>query len=253
MATRSSIRSSKAVPAASAAPAAPAPAAARTQRTDGNTTRLHILETAGQLFAERGFAESTSKEICTRAGTNMAAVNYHFGSRDGLYEAVLVEAHRQLVSIDELVGLASAPTDPRLKLRALLTHLIEMGGQPKAPWGFRVVLREALSPSPAMPVMIRQAVLPKAKLLRGLIGAIMGLPEDHPSVQRSLLFTVLPCIVLMVAPKDLGNKVLPAVKDTGALADDLMRYVLAGLEAVAAQARPAAPAGAPAAKAGKRR
>ena len=79
----------------------------RTQRTDGNTTRLHILETAGQLFAERGFAEATSKEICTRAGTNMAAINYHFNGRDGLYEAVLIEAHRQLVSIDELVSLAS--------------------------------------------------------------------------------------------------------------------------------------------------
>jgi AcrR family transcriptional regulator len=173
MATRSSSRSSS------------TPAAARTQRTDGNTTRLHILETAGQLFAERGFAEATSKEICTRAGTNMAAINYHFNGRDGLYEAVLIEAHRQLVSIDELVSLASVPTDPRLKLRAFLTHLIEMGSQPKAPWGFRVVLREALSPSPAMPVMIKQAVLPKAKLLRGLLGAIMGLPDDHPSVQRS--------------------------------------------------------------------
>src|SRR5690349_14132568 len=89
--------------------------ASRTQRPDGSTTRQHILETAGQLFAERGFAESTSKEICTRAGTNMAAVNYHFGSRDGLYEAVLIEAHRQLVSMDELITLASEAGDPRLK------------------------------------------------------------------------------------------------------------------------------------------
>jgi AcrR family transcriptional regulator len=222
---------------------------ARAQRTDGNTTRLHILETAGQLFAERGFAEATSKEICTRAGTNMAAINYHFNGRDGLYEAVLIEAHRQLVSVDELVSLASVPTDPRLKLRAFLTHLVELGSQPKAPWGFRVVLREALSPSPAMPVMIKRAVLPKAKLLRGLIGGIMALPDDHPSVQRALLFTVLPCIVMMVAPKDLGNKVLPALKDTKALADDLMRYVLAGLDAVAKEAKAAAPP----ATAGKRR
>jgi AcrR family transcriptional regulator len=222
---------------------------ARAQRTDGNTTRLHILETAGQLFAERGFAEATSKEICTRAGTNMAAINYHFNGRDGLYEAVLIEAHRQLVSVDELVSLASVPTDPRLKLRAFLTHLVELGSQPKAPWGFRVVLREALSPSPAMPVMIKRAVLPKAKLLRGLIGGIMALPDDHPSVQRALLFTVLPCIVMMVAPKDLGNKVLPALKDTKALADDLMRYVLAGLDAVAKEAKAAAPS----ATAGKRR
>ena len=212
---------------------------ARTQRTDGNTTRLHILETAGQLFAERGFAEATSKEICTRAGTNMAAINYHFNGRDGLYEAVLIEAHRQVVSIDELASLASASSDPRLKLRAFLTHLIEMGSQPKAPWGFRVVLREALSPSPALPMMIKRAVLPKAKLLRGLLGAIVGLPDDHPAVQRALLFTVLPCIVMMVAPKDLGNKVLPALKDTHALADDLMRYVFAGLDAVAKEAKAA--------------
>jgi TetR/AcrR family transcriptional regulator, regulator of cefoperazone and chloramphenicol sensitivity len=222
----------------------------RTQRTDGNTTRLHILETAGQLFAERGFAEATSKEICTRAGTNMAAINYHFNGRDGLYEAVLIEAHRQLVSIDELVSLASVQTDPRLKLRAFLTHLVELGSQPKAPWGFRVVLREALSPSPAMPVMIQRAVLPKAKLLRGLIGEIMALPGDHPTVQRALLFTVLPCIVMMVAPKDLGNKVLPALKDTQALADDLMRYVFAGIDALMKEAKASAPA---ASRAGKRR
>jgi TetR/AcrR family transcriptional regulator, regulator of cefoperazone and chloramphenicol sensitivity len=225
-------------------------AAARTPRTDGSTTRLHILETAGQLFAERGFAESTSKEICTRAGTNMAAVNYHFGSRDGLYEAVLIEAHRQLVSMDELVSLASVPTDPRLKLRAFLTHLIELGSQPKAPWGFRVVLREALSPSPALPVLIRQAVLPKAKLIRGLIGGIMGLPDDHPSVQRAMLFVVLPCIVMTVAPKNLRNEVLPALKNTEGLADDLMRYVFAGLDAIAKEAKASAPA---TATAGKRR
>ena len=222
--------------------------ATRTPRTDGNTTRLHILETAGRLFAAQGFAQSTSKEICTRAGTNMAAINYHFGGRDGLYEAVLIEAHRQLVSLDELMALSMESTDARLKLRAFLTHMVEMSAQPKAPWGFRVVLREALSPSPAMPAMIQRAVLPKAKLLRGIIGEIMGLPGDHPSVQRSLLLTVLPCLVMTVAPKDLSSKVLPALKDTQALADDLMRYVLAGLDAVAQDAKAAEPT-----TAGKRR
>ncbi|MGJ3704117.1 TetR/AcrR family transcriptional regulator [Variovorax sp. AFSI2.2] len=252
MASRSS--STRSFGASAPAPRQAAARIPRTSRTDGSTTRLHILETAGQLFAERGFAESTSKEICTRAGTNMAAVNYHFGSRDGLYEAVLIEAHRQLVSIDELVSLASAAADPRLKLRAFLTHLIEMGSQPKAPWGFRVVLREALSPSPAMPVLIRRAVLPKAKLIRGLVGGIMGLPDDHPSVQRALLFTVLPCIVMTVAPKNLRNEVLPALKNAEGLADDLMRYVFAGLDALAVEARALAP-GTTAAKttAGKRR
>jgi hypothetical protein len=111
-----------------------------------------------------------------------------------------------------------------------------------------VVLREALSPSPAMPVMIRQAVLPKAKLIRGLVGAIMGLPDDHPSVQRAMLFVVLPCIVMTVAPRNLRNDVLPALKDAEGLADDLMRYVFAGLDAMAKEAKAPAPA-----TAGKRR
>lgn len=221
--------------------------ATRTPRADGSTTRLHILETAGRLFAAQGFAETTSKEICTRAGTNMAAINYHFGGRDGLYECVLVEAHKQLVSLDELMELAGASTDPRLKLGAFITHMAEMSGQPKAPWGFRVVLREALSPSPAMPALIQRAVLPKAKLLRGIVGDVMGLPGDHPAVQRSMVFSVLPCLVMMVAPKDLSSRVLPAVKDTSALAQDLVRYVLAGLDAVAkdVKASKAAAPGAP--------
>ena len=50
----------------------------RAQRSDGRSTRAVVLEAAGKVFAERGFAEATSKEICERAGTNGAAVNYYF-------------------------------------------------------------------------------------------------------------------------------------------------------------------------------
>src|ERR1700754_2255741 len=45
----------------------PASRRARSPRPDGVATRQHLLEIAGQLFAERGFADTTSKEICERA------------------------------------------------------------------------------------------------------------------------------------------------------------------------------------------
>src|SRR6516164_6640152 len=86
--------------------------ARRAQRPDGEATRLHLIETAGQVFAERGLAEATSKEICERAGVPLASVNYHFGSRDGLYEAVLIAAHQQLISLDALMALADGIEDP---------------------------------------------------------------------------------------------------------------------------------------------
>lgn len=51
-------------------------------------TVTRILDTAEQLFAEKGFAETSLRMITTRAKVNLAAVNYHFGSKKDLIQAV---------------------------------------------------------------------------------------------------------------------------------------------------------------------
>lgn len=56
--------------------------------TDQPDTASRILDTAEQLFAERGFSETSLRTITTRAGVNLAAVNYHFGSKKELVQAV---------------------------------------------------------------------------------------------------------------------------------------------------------------------
>ena len=65
--------------------------------TGGAPTRTRLLEAAGEMFALHGFEGTTAKEICLRAGVNPAAVNYHFGGLEGLYEAVLSEARARIV------------------------------------------------------------------------------------------------------------------------------------------------------------
>lgn len=52
----------------------------------GTVTR--ILDTAEVLFAEKGFAETSLRAITSKAGVNLAAVNYHFGSKESLIQAV---------------------------------------------------------------------------------------------------------------------------------------------------------------------
>ncbi|MAM87434.1 MAG: TetR family transcriptional regulator [unclassified Hahellaceae] len=47
-----------------------------------------ILDAAEMLFAERGFAETSLRQITSKAGVNLAAVNYHFGSKNALIQAV---------------------------------------------------------------------------------------------------------------------------------------------------------------------
>lgn len=51
-------------------------------------TVARILDAAEHLFAERGFAETSLRTITARAGVNLAAVNYHFGSKKALIQAV---------------------------------------------------------------------------------------------------------------------------------------------------------------------
>jgi AcrR family transcriptional regulator len=206
----------------------------RASRPDGAATRQHLLNIAGQVFAERGFADATSKEICERAGTPMASVNYHFGSREALYEAALVEAHRQIVGLDELEALIAGLSDPREKLRAVLSRFVGLSTSVSTPWGFMVMLREVLSPSAAVPALIEKAVRPKAAFMLGLIGEVLGLSPKAPAVQRAVMFAVLPCVAMMVAPKQMQAALLPAVvKDKDALAEDFVRFVTAGLDALA--------------------
>src|SRR5512147_2104431 len=58
-----------------------------------NETQLRILDAAEELFMQHGFEGASMRMLTTRAGVNLAAINYHFGSKDALIEAVF---HRRL-------------------------------------------------------------------------------------------------------------------------------------------------------------
>src|SRR3954469_19299949 len=56
--------------------------------TDSDT-KTRILDAAEQLFTEQGFEATSLRSLTTAAGVNLAAVNYHFGSKEVLFQAVL--------------------------------------------------------------------------------------------------------------------------------------------------------------------
>ena len=205
----------------------------RAPRADGLATRREILDAAGRLYAEKGYSRTTSKEICVRAGTNMAAVNYHFGSKARLYDEVLVEAHRQIMSLERLTAIADAAADPAAKLHAIVAAIVARAIQPSAPWGVRVVVRELMSPSPHARTLIERAIAPKAGIARRLVASWLGLPESHAAVQRCLALVILPALALVIVPAKLRRTILPSLEgDAHALADDFATYMDAGLRAM---------------------
>lgn len=214
----------------------PATLPPRTTRSDGEETRSHILQVAGRLFAEQGFERTTSRAICAAAGTNMAAVNYHFGGRDGLYDAVLVQAHGQLVQLDELQAIGQAGGSARTQIRALVSLFARRFSGNAPAWALQLLLRELMGPSTHVPTLIRQAVQPKIRVVMGLVAAVLGVPVEHPAVQRALVFVMMPCVMLVIAPREALHQALPlAVTDPDALVEDMTAYALAGLAAMGRQ------------------
>jgi AcrR family transcriptional regulator len=84
-------------------------------------TRDHLLAAAERLFAERGVASVSLREITSAAGANIAAVNYHFGSKENLVREVHI---RRLGPLNEerlrLLTALEASGDGALTLEEIL-------------------------------------------------------------------------------------------------------------------------------------
>ncbi|MGO4379356.1 TetR/AcrR family transcriptional regulator [Pseudoduganella sp. RAF53_2] len=213
----------------------PEPVAVRASRQDGEATKQHLLDVAGQVFAERGFADATSKEICARAGVNMAAVNYHFGGRDQLYETVLVEAHHYLLKLEDMQAVMAQTIPAEQKLGMILGGIVRRAMGKHAHWGAKVVLRELMAPTVHAPVLVHKAIAPKAMVMLGLVSEILGLPPGSPGLQRGLFFLMSPCLALLMAPQAMREKLFPSINDDpDGVAADMVRYALAGLGALGA-------------------
>lgn len=143
-------------------------------------TRTRLIEAAGEVFAEVGFRDATIRDICARAGANVAAVNYHFGDKERLYAEVIEHAycsadHRY---VDELkVSTLNAEEKLGIFIRGFLAKLI-VTGRPN--WHIKLISREMIEPSGQMDVIVDRYIRPQFELLCGIIVEVLGVgPEDE--------------------------------------------------------------------------
>ena len=67
------------------------PISAKPLRSDGAEARNRLLDAALALFAEKGFAKTSTREIALAAHANIASISYYFGDKEGLYKAVFTD------------------------------------------------------------------------------------------------------------------------------------------------------------------
>ena len=203
-------------------------------REDGKETRARIIQCAGQLIAQQGYAKTTSKSICQLAQVNMAAVNYHFGSRDGLYIAVLKEVHSALLSLDSLQALAAAPLTAEEKIECFLDKYILIAAD-EADWHLQVWARELLNPSPFIGQIIDEEAKPKLAVLLKIFAEYLQRPVTDPLLYSSLLGTMAPFILMFLGRTSTVSQHIPQICSKEQLQKNIKDFVFAGLEAMKAK------------------
>ena len=74
-----------------------------------DSARARLLNVAGELFATRGFAATSTRTLAAAAKCNVASISYHFGDKEGLYEATVDDMFQQVMAASTRVSLKGNP------------------------------------------------------------------------------------------------------------------------------------------------
>jgi AcrR family transcriptional regulator len=200
-------------------------------RPSADSTRDKLLRAGAEVFAERGFQAATVREICARAGANVAAVNYHFGDKLGLYTEVLRAA--LLAADPEVIGAAvDRGAEPEELLRLIIrTRVYALLGTDRAT---SLMIHELSRPTPALARVVDETIRPMYDRLRAVVAAILGSPPDdgdtrlctHSIVGQIVHYAVARPVLALLWPQ---LKMTPEQVDR--IADHIADFSLAYLHA----------------------
>jgi len=202
---------------------------------EADDPRDRILLAAGQEFAEHGYEAATVRDICLRAGVNVAAVNYYFGDKRRLYIESVKHAHEQRV---RQVPLPEWPADKPAAERLhdfVATMLERMLGFGQPPWQVRLMMREVLHPTDACRELVEDYIRPHFALLVSILDELCDGRMSQPELRRVGLSIIGQCFLYRAAGDVVGMLVprteVESLHSPGQLADHVTNYALAALGA----------------------
>jgi AcrR family transcriptional regulator len=158
-------------------------------------TEKRLLEAAGEIFAEYGYRAATVRQICEKADANIAAVNYHFRDKEGLYLAVLrsvPDAHAEKYPPNS--GL-NPEADAEQKLRAYIHSMLRRvfdAGRPG--WHAKILAREMVEPTRAFDRLVEEVARPVHNELASIVRELLGTGTGNEAVRLCTLSIISQCV-----------------------------------------------------------
>lgn len=215
-------------PAASNAASAPA---------HSDETRSRLLQAARDVFGEVGFRRATVREICARAGANVAAINYHFGDKDRLYaEVVKSGLTAGLMKYPVDMGLAAGATAEQRLHAFVRSFLYRTIGEGEHACSGRIMLWEMVEPTAVLEELYQERIRHLYGKLQEIVTDLLG-PAATPARVRRGCASVLGQCAFYRLGESLLSKIQPGwttnlpPQQVEALAEHIARFSAAGLRA----------------------
>jgi AcrR family transcriptional regulator len=200
-------------------------------------TRDRLLREARTLFTERGFKRVSVREICRAARANIAAVNYHFGDKLGLYLEVVQEAIAVMRETSEESMRAPGGASPEERIRNYIrVYMRNIIGKGRDSWIHRIMNHEQQDPTPALDMVVEQAIRPRIIYLSRCVAELLGCDPSEDRVLLAVSSIQGQCLIHL--HRAISERVIPRPKaellDVEMLAEHIAEFSLAGLRAMAA-------------------
>ena len=193
-------------------------------------TQQRLLESACALFAEKGYPSTTIADICDRARTNTAAVNYYFRSKENLYAEAWRLAFQRSFEAHPLDGGVGHDAPPEARLRGHILSTVQRITDPKA-YEFDIVEKERANPTGLLAEIMRSSIQPVRQHMAAIVRELLGekASEQHVILcQRSIMAQ---CMHILLSRR-LGRQVVgpPRLKlGLEVIAEHIVRFSLAGI------------------------
>ena len=170
---------------------------------NGRESRERIIRCAGRLASLYGWNNVLTKTVCREARVQPSAVNYWFGSREGLYEQVLMRIPEKILSEETFAHIAGHQ-EPEVILKAFLTHFYELGSE-KENWEMKLWIREMFggTPTRAFLKLVREMAGPRIKIIKLPLATCLQVDPSSKENERALIGLIAPAVILFTTAPEI--------------------------------------------------
>mgnify|MGYP000950566058 CR=1 FL=1 len=204
-------------------------------RKKSEAKKEKLLTVAGDVFIEKGFRDATVAEICSRAEANISAVNYHFGSKEALYQEAWRHSFTESIKAYPMDGGISETAIAEERLRGQMTALILRIADENNK-DFFIAQMEMVNPTGLLKEVMQSELIPMRERTLAVVRELLGPQATEQEVAFCEISIISMCIHPMIlkrlAQRDQDRNLPGLIEDVNAFADHVVTFALAGINAM---------------------